>query len=79
MKLLHSFYHDTIFRKNFIHEKKINKKNEQHKLHTLFTIHTSNIVGKTNQVKHNSLLILLIYSASNITYLGGHVQKLIHY
>ena len=45
-------------------KEKLNKK-EQHKLYTLFTIYRSNIVGKTNQFKHNSLFI--IYSASDIT------------
>ena len=39
-------------------KEKLNKK-EQHKLYTLFTIYTSNIVGKTNQFKHNSLFINL--------------------
>ena len=38
-------------------KEKLNKK-EQHKLYTLFTIYTSNIVGKTIQFKHNSLFIL---------------------
>ena len=43
-------------------KEKLNKK-EQHKLYTLFTIYRSNIVGKTNQFKHNSLFInlLLLY------------------
>ena len=36
-------------------KEKLNKK--QHKLCTLFTIYRSNIVGKTNQFKHNSLFI----------------------
>ena len=57
-------------------KEKLNKK-EQHNLYTLFTIYRSNIVGKTNQFKHNSLFIN--YSASNITYLSGHGQRLIHY
>ena len=57
-------------------KEKLNKK-EQHKLYTLFTIYRSNIVGKTNQFKHNSLFINLF--ASNITYLSGHGQRLIHY
>ena len=39
-------------------KEKLNKK-EQHKLYTLFTIYRSNIVGKTNQFKHNSLFINL--------------------
>ena len=43
-------------------KEKLNEK-EQHKLYTLFIIYTSNIAGKTNQFKHNSLFI---YSASNI-------------
>ena len=33
-------------------------KKEQHKLYTLFATYTS-IVGKTNQLKHNSLFINL--------------------
>ena len=36
---------------------KLNRK-EQHKLYTLFTIFTSNIVGKTNQFNRNSLFCL---------------------
>ena len=39
-------------------KEKLNKK-EQHKLYTLFTTYRSNIVGKTNQFKHNSLFIHL--------------------
>ena len=60
-------------------KKKINQK-EQHKQYTLFTIYTSNIVGKTNQFKHNSLNSASnTTSASNITYLSGHGQRLIYY
>ena len=39
-------------------KEKLDKK-EQHKQYTLFTIYRSNIVGKTNQFKHNSLFINL--------------------
>ena len=39
-------------------KEKLNKK-EQYKLYTLYTIYRSNIVGKTNQLKHNSLFIHL--------------------
>ena len=39
-------------------KEKLNKK-EQHNLYTLFTIYRSNIVGKTNQFKHNSLFMNL--------------------
>ena len=39
-------------------KEKLTKK-EQHKLYTLFTIYRSNIVGKTNQFKHNCLFIHL--------------------
>ena len=60
-------------------KEKLNKK-EQHNLYTLFTIYRSNTVGKTNQFKHNSLLsYLLIYCASNITYLSGHGQRFQQY
>ena len=34
-------------------------KKEQHKLYTLFATYTSNIVGKTNQLKDNRLFINL--------------------
>ena len=47
-----------LYRKNLFMKEKLNKK-EQHKLYTLFTIYRSNIVGKTNQFKHNSLFINL--------------------
>ena len=47
-----------LHRKNLFMKKKLNKK-EQHNLYTLFTIYKNNIVGKTNQFKHNSLFINL--------------------
>ena len=47
-----------LYRKNLFMKEKLNKK-EQHTLYTLFTIYRSNIVGKTNQFKHNSLFINL--------------------
>ena len=56
-------------------KEKLNKK-EQHNLYTLFTIYRSNIVGK--QINSSTIAYLLIYSASNITYLSGHGQILIH-
>ena len=40
-------------------EEKLNKK-EQYQLYTLFTIYRSDIVGKTNQFKHNSLIIITL-------------------
>ena len=55
---------------------KLNKK-EQHNLYTQFTIYRSNIVGK--QINSSTIAYLLIYSASNITYLSDHCQRLIHY
>ena len=48
-----------MYRKNLFTKEKLNKK-EQHQLYTLLTIYRSNIVGKTNQFKHNSLFINLI-------------------
>ena len=45
-------------------KEKLNKK-EQHKLYALFTIYRSNIVGKTNQFKHNSLFINLFCLSVN--------------
>ena len=47
-----------LYRKNLFMKEKLNKK-KQHNLYTLFTIYRSNIVGKTNQFKHNSLFINL--------------------
>ena len=52
------FVNCFLYRKNLFMKEKLNKK-EQHKLYTLFTIYRSNIVGKTNQFKHNSLFINL--------------------
>ena len=48
----------SLYRKNLFMKEKLDKK-EQHNLYTLFTIYRSNIVGKTNQFKHNSLFINL--------------------
>ena len=42
-----------LYRKNLFMKEKLNKI-EQQKLYTLFTIYRSNIVGKTNEFKHNS-------------------------
>ena len=56
-------------------KEKFNKK-KQHELFTLFTIYTSNIVGR--QINSSTIAYLFIYSASNITYLSGHGQRLIH-
>ena len=47
-----------LYKKILFMEEKHNKK-KQHKLYTLFTRYTSNIVGKTNQFKHNILFINL--------------------
>ena len=47
-----------LYRKNLLMKEKLSKK-EQHKLYTLFTIYTSNIVGTTNQFSHNSLFMNL--------------------
>ena len=64
---------------------------EQHKLYTiyiqyiyiyiyiytiLFTKYTGNILGK--KINSSTIVYLFIYSASNITYLSGHGQRLIH-
>ena len=48
-------------------KEKLNKKEQQHKLYTLFTIYRSNIVGKTNQFKHNSLFINLFCLQYNLS------------
>ena len=61
--------------KNLFMKEKLNKK-EQHKLYTLFTTYRSNIVEK--QINSSTIAYLLIYSASSITYLSGHGQRLIH-
>ena len=49
-----------LYRKTLFMKEKLNKI-EQHNLYTLFnkSIYRSNIVGKTNQFKHNSLFINL--------------------
>ena len=52
-------------------KEKLNKK-EQHKLYTQVTL-------LEKQINSSIIAYLLIYSASNITYLSGHGQRLIHY
>ena len=42
-----------LYRENLFMKEKLNKI-EQQKLYILFTIYRSNIVGKTNEFKHNS-------------------------
>ena len=75
--IMHSiFFYFFLYRKNLFMKEKLNKK-EQHNLYTLFTIYRSNIVGKTNQFKHNSLFINLFclqYYLSQWSY----GQRLIH-
>ena len=69
---LHKYYkYIFLYRKNLFTKEKLNKK-EQHNLYTLFTIYRSNIVGKTNQFKHNSLFINLFclqYYSSHINFI----------
>ena len=58
-------------------KEKLNKK-EQHKLYTHYLQYTE-VILLEKQINSSTIAYLLIYSASNITYLSGHGQKLIHY
>ena len=64
-----------LYRKNLFMKEKLNKK-EQHNLYTLFTIYRSNIVGKTNQFKHNSLFINLFYLQCECEYVFKRIFEI---
>ena len=67
---------EILYRKNLFMKEKLNKKNNINYIHYLQ--YTEEIL-LAKQINSSTIANLLIYSASNITYLSGHGQRLIHY
>ena len=57
-------------------KEKLNKKNNIIYIHYL---QYTEVILLEKQIKSSTIAYLLIYSASNITHLSGHGQRLIHY
>ena len=57
-------------------KKKLNKKNNIKYIHYL---QYTQVILLEKQINSSAIAYLLIYSASNITYLSGHSQRLIYY
>ena len=67
-----------LYRKNLFTKEKLNKK-EQHKLYTLLTIYRSDIVGKTNQFKHNISLFINLFCLHFCSTLGTELTIIFLY
>ena len=57
-------------------KKKLNKKNNINYIHYL---QYAEVILLEKPINASTIAYLLIYSASNITYLSGHGQRLMHY
>ena len=57
-------------------KEKLNKKPNMNYIHYL---QNTEVILLEKQINSSTITYLFIYSASNITYLSGHGQRLIHY
>ena len=57
-------------------KEKLNKKEQLNYIHYL---QYTEVILLEKQINSSTIAYLLIYSTSNITYLSGHGQRLIHY
>ena len=66
----------------FVQEEFIQERKTQQKKNNIIYIHYlqyTEVILLEKQINSSAIAYLLIYSASNITYLSGHGQRLIHY